>query len=96
MTARHNRARAERTQRRSPLCAKTLGWRSEHIPADDPFARFATMAQKVLVRRVIAANRTHWRKYEERESQKHAARERARLLSQQTAHQPAQFKDASR
>jgi len=48
-------------------------WRSEHIPADDPFARFAAMAQKILVKRVIAANRAHWRKSNERQNQKRHA-----------------------
>jgi hypothetical protein len=96
MTRRTNRARAECTPRRSPLRAKTPGWNSEHIPADDPFARFADMAQKILVRRVAAANRTHWRKYNEREVQKREARERARLLSQQPVQQPVQMKDATR
>jgi hypothetical protein len=52
-------------------------WTSEHIPADDPFARFAAMAQRILVRRVIAANRTHWRKYDEQQARKRAGRELA-------------------
>jgi hypothetical protein len=34
-------------------------WKSEAIDASDPLARFAAMAQKVLVKRMIAANRTH-------------------------------------
>jgi hypothetical protein len=52
-------------------------WKSEHIHADDPFARFAAMAQGILVRRMIAANRTHWRKYDEAQSRKREARELA-------------------
>ena len=48
-------------------------WQSERIPADDPFARFAAMAQRVLVRRMIAANRRHWRKHDAALARKRAA-----------------------
>lgn len=58
--------------------AHVAAWKSEPIAADDPFARFAAMAQTILVRRMIAANRTHWRKYDERIAQKRQARELAR------------------
>jgi hypothetical protein len=66
-------------------------WRSEHIPAEDPFARFAAMAQRILVRRVIAANRTHWRKYDEQQTRKREARE----LAQRPALQAPQQTDAA-
>jgi hypothetical protein len=96
MTLRPNHASAELQPRRARSRAQKREWKSEHIPADDPFARFAAMAQRILVKRVIAANRTHWRKYNERENRKRDARELAHQLSQQPAPQPAQQKDATR
>jgi hypothetical protein len=54
----------------------TRKWKSEYIPADDPFARFAAMAQRALVRRMIAANRSHWRKHDTQLARKRAATER--------------------
>jgi hypothetical protein len=62
--------------RRAP--SRQLEWKTEHIPADDPFARFAASAQVILVRRMIAANRNHWRKYNDELTREREARARAR------------------
>jgi hypothetical protein len=96
MTPQANHASAVRAPRRARPRAEKREWKSEHIPADDPFARFAAMAQRILVKRVIAANRTHWRKYNERENRKREARELSQQLSQQPPQQSAQPKDATR
>jgi hypothetical protein len=75
--------------------SKRLQWKTEHIPADDPFARFAASAQVILVRRMIAANRNHWRKYNDELNRTRGARARAlqklkQAASERLAEEPGQ------
>jgi hypothetical protein len=79
--------------RRAP--SKQLEWKTEHIPADDPFARFAASAQVVLVRRMVAANRNHRRKYSDelnrtREAQTRARRNLKRVGTERLSEKSAQ------
>jgi hypothetical protein len=56
---------------------KSFIWKSEAIPADDPFARFVDLWQRIQVPRALA------RAYEHREQRKREKIENAKFIEAQ-------------